>query len=95
MLKKLITICLALSSGGIAQASQVEPKKELLQKGVYQVLTPEMAFGLGINYWQISADADLKANEVLAIKVNEQTEELNLGIFDSSVFGSAMLDLVK
>ncbi len=94
MLKKVIVIYLAFLSGSIAQASQVG-QYMYLKKGIYQVLTPEMAAGLGLNYWQISANADLKANEVLAIRLNEQTEELNLGIFDSSVFGTAMLDLVK
>ena len=94
MLKNTIAICLAILSSGGAWASKGEQKNVPL-KGVYQVLTPQMASGLGIDYWQISAAAGLKANEILAIKLNEETEELNLGIFDVDAFSTAMLDLVK
>ncbi len=80
--------------GAQADSSRRSQLFEVIQPGVYYVLTPPAAEALNIDLEELVAKAQLQNNQGLAFQAKEDGE-INLSIFEKGVFNQLLADIVK
>ncbi|MGE3680999.1 MAG: hypothetical protein AB7G93_04675 [Bdellovibrionales bacterium] len=83
---------LLVSQSALAQM-QVEGK--IMERGVYYGLGEELAKRLKLDIEAIKSKANLQPGENLVVKVDEQSNELNIAIFDNAQFSAARIDIMQ
>lgn len=95
-LKHILTIItmLAVKTTAFAQES-VAGERPNLERGMYYALSPELAGQLNINYGQLIQALRLRQGQGIVVKKNEETEGVDISIFDSHQFAQARMDFVR
>jgi len=93
-IKKLVGVMSALLVSQSAFA-QVQVDGKVMERGVYYGLGESLAKRLNIDIEAIKAKSNLRPGENLVVKVDEQSNELNIAIFDSAQFSAARIDIMS
>ena len=93
-IKNIVGVLSALLVGQSALA-QVQVDGKTMERGVYYGLGEELARRLSLDIEAIKAKANLQAGENLVVKVDEESDELNVAIFDNAQFAAARIDIMQ
>lgn len=93
-INNLIGVLSALLVGQSALA-QVQVDGKVMERGVYYGLGETLARRLNLDIDAIKAKSNLQPGENLVVKVDEQSNELNVAIFDNAQFSAARIDIMQ
>jgi 3-hydroxymyristoyl/3-hydroxydecanoyl-(acyl carrier protein) dehydratase len=93
-IKKLVGVMSALLVSQSAFA-QVQVDGKVMERGVYYGLGESLAKRLNIDIEAVKAKSNLRPGENLVVKVDEQSNELNIAIFDNAQFSAARIDIMS
>lgn len=93
-IKSLFGIMSALLVGQSALA-QVQIDGKVMERGVYYGLGESLARRLNIDLEAVKSKSNLQPGENLVVKVDEQSNALNIAIFDNAQFSAARIDIMQ
>jgi 3-hydroxymyristoyl/3-hydroxydecanoyl-(acyl carrier protein) dehydratase len=93
-IKNLVGVMSALLVGQSALA-QVQVDSKVMERGVYYGLGETLARRLNLDIDALKAKSNLQPGENLVVKVDEQSNELNIAIFDNAQFAAARIDIMQ
>lgn len=93
-IKNVVGVLSALLVGQSALA-QMQVEGKVMERGVYYGLGEELAKRLKLDIEAIKSKANLQPGENLVVKVDEQSNELNIAIFDNAQFSAARIDIMQ
>ena len=93
-IKNVVGVLSALLVGQSAFA-QIQVEGKTMERGVYYGLGEELALRLNLDIEAIKSKTNLQPGENLVVKVDEQSNELNIAIFDNAQFAAARIDIMQ
>lgn len=93
-IKNVVGVLSALLVGQSAFA-QIQVEGKTMERGVYYGLGEELARRLNLDIEAIKSKSNLQPGENLVVKVDEQSNELNIAIFDNAQFAAARIDIMQ